>query len=119
MRTINSANYFLATKVTFAVVHECCTMSHEDLDEVWHDLMSRGFEHTVSPKGSGSEYLVDEKNGIVYRKADHWGRCASCNWKLGAVNQGAYAIAKASFADFEDIMTPGMAYMLKKQNLYK
>ena len=53
------------------------------------------------------EYLVDEKNGVVYRIANHWGKCASCDWyirfkgkKDGYTARDRYILAKCNFSDF-------------------
>ena len=117
-RVIDCDNYFVATKVCFnMIVTSTDERNNEALDvdgvnKIWDEMKNRGFEHTVSPKGSGSEYLVDRKNGVVYRKANHWGKCATCAWDIDYFFKGVYAIAKASISDFQNIMTPWLCYSI-------
>ena len=124
-RTVNCDNYYLATKVCFKAICNSCdecngySIGSAGVDKVWAEMKKQSFEHTISPKGSGSEYLVDRKNGIIYRKSNHWGRCASCDWSIDIRYQGSYAIAKASVSDFENIMTPIQCMMLTRTNSFK
>ena len=124
-RVINCDNYYISTKVRFKAIcsswdkQNDCSLGAEGVDKVWSEMKKQGFEHTVSPKGSGSEYLVDRKNGIVYRKSDHWGRCATCNWSIDFDYQGIYAIAKASISEFENTMNLGQCVMLVRKNSFK
>ena len=124
-RVINCDNYYLSTKVRFHAICSAydvcndCSLGIAGVDKVWAEMKKQGFEHTISPKSSGSEYLVDRKNGIVYRKSDHWGRCATCNWSIDFDYKGIYAIAKASVSDFENIMTLMQCVMLTRTNSFK
>ena len=124
-RVINCDNYYIATKVCFNMIVKSTDEGNNEalgvdgVDKIWDEMKKQGFEHTVSPKGSGSEYLVDRKNGVVYRKADHWHKCATCAWDIDYFYKGVYAIAKASISDFQNIMNPIQCYFLLKNNLFK
>ena len=124
-RVIDCDNYYISTKVRFNAICSAYDMCNDSslgtvgVDKVWAEMKKQGLEHTVSPKGSGSEYLVDRKNGIVYRKSDHWGRCASCDWRIDIAFQGIYAIAKASISEFENTMNLWQCMTLVKENSFK
>lgn len=53
-----------------------------------------------SPKSS-SEYLIDKKNGDIYRFSNHWGIVASCIWDIDGKNNSVWDIAKSNVRDFE------------------
>lgn len=99
-------NYWLDTEVVFQSIYEY-NLKDADNNGVWQDPVEKKweeirnsgkFEFTQSPKSS-SQYLVDRATGDVYRKADHWGRCASCYW--GTNMNHNYGIAKANIKDFK------------------
>ena len=94
-------DYFESTVATFHALTDVLD-SPAEVDAAWERLKREHpeWEHHKSPK-SESEYLIDRENGDIYRKSHHWGRVASCNWKISLVNQGAYAIGKANVRDFE------------------
>jgi hypothetical protein len=106
---VNADDYWLNTDALFKTFYEYsendCYSDSKDVwvDPVevrWKNLKSNAdLEHTFSPKSS-SEYLVDKKNNKVYRMADHWGRCASCNWGVDFKNKN-YGIGESNFDDFE------------------
>ncbi len=66
-RVINCDNYYISTKVRFNAICSAYDMCNDSslgivgVDKVWVEMKKQGLEHTVSPKGSGSEYLVDRK----------------------------------------------------------
>ena len=94
-------DYFESTVATFHALTDVLD-SPAEVDAAWERLKKEHpeWEQHKSPK-SESEYLTDRENGDIYRKSHHWGRVASCNWKISLVNQGAYAIGKANVRDFE------------------
>lgn len=113
--TVDSSNYFLYTFANFDEILQ----DHWDKDEnnvhrkfvdavaEFNRMKDTGkYEYTHSPK-SDSEYLVDNKAGVVYRLSNHWGKAASCNWYIrykgkqqGYEASGRYILAKCSFKDF-------------------
>jgi len=111
---VSSENYYMCTDANFEMLE---IEKYEKVDNEWkktfdpYDTFNKmknsgKFKYTHSPK-SNSEYLVDEKDGVVYRIADHWGRCASCNWDIkdnsgNFISTGKYVVlAKCSFRDME------------------
>ena len=112
---VNSSNYFLFTHAVFdEIIQDEWKMDENKVHRKFVDAVaefnkmkeSGKYEYTHSPK-SDSEYLVDEKNGVVYRIANHWGKCASCDWyirfkgeKDGRAAKGGYILAKCNFSDF-------------------
>lgn len=99
-------DYYLDTETLFKAVEEYTPTTNKDgsfKDNVqlkWQEMIDLGkYEFTQSPK-SGSQYLIDRKNGDVYRKADHWGRCASCFWDVD-FKEGGYGIAVSNIKDFK------------------
>ena len=75
---VATSNYYLNTDATFTAL----TQTSKEADKMFNEMVDSGkFEYTPSPKSS-SQYLVDKKNGIIYRYSDHWGKCASCYWDL-------------------------------------
>lgn len=111
---VSAENYYMCTNADFEMLE---VEKWERLDGVlkqtfnpydtFNKMKESGkFDYTHSPK-SDSEYLVDKKEGIVYRIADHWGRCASCNWGIkdnddNYIPTGRYVVlAKCRFKDME------------------
>ena len=76
-KKIDSENYYICTNGEFTVIER-----GENAENTFNKMKDNAdYQYTHSPK-STSEYLIDEKNSCVYRIADHWGRCASCDWGL-------------------------------------
>ncbi|MBQ5506024.1 MAG: hypothetical protein IIT85_02635, partial [Prevotella sp.] len=92
-------DYYEGTEARFEPL---VTSTSGNVDAEWDRLKAEhpDWELHESPK-STSEYLIDRKSGDIYRKSDHWGKVATCSWKLNHVNQGAYAIGKANIRDFK------------------
>jgi hypothetical protein len=89
----------------------------DPLAKKWKDMVDNsGFEYTHSPR-STSQYLVDRKNGVVYRYANHWGRCASCYWLPKSGSE--YQIAKAKISDFKNNNNAFVGRVLNKQYVEK
>lgn len=100
-------DYYLDTSVKFESI-----LSKEDdykaVDKKWIAMKnSNKYDWHKSPKSS-SEYLIDKKTGDIFRFADHWGRVASCDWRI-VVNcdwiidneiTDIFDIAKANIKDF-------------------
>ena len=96
-------DYYLDTEASFKTVEEYKVDKSEahvnNVSEKWEEMKRSGkYTLTHSPK-SNSQYLVDEKSGDVFRMADHWGRCASCNWDVD-FKQHNYGIAVCNVKDF-------------------
>ena len=94
-------DYYVDTGARFNGVE----LGGRSADEVWEEMKSSGkYEWHKSPV-SDSEYLIDAESGEVYRKADHWGRVASCTWLLPNEEKfrdaDGFAIAHANIKDFE------------------
>lgn len=122
---VNSSNYFLYTFANFDEILQDSWKKGEDnvhrkfVDAVaeFNKMKDSGkYEYTHSPK-SDSEYLVDKENGVVYRLANHWGKCASCDWYIkfkgkttGYEAKGTYILAKCSFKDFTRKETTGCLF---------
>lgn len=98
-------DYYLDTDVDFKSI-----LSKEDdyetVDEKWTAMKnSDKYDWHQSPKSS-SEYLIDKKTGDIFRLADHWGRVASCNWRIvpnceiDNENSNIFDIGKANIKDF-------------------
>lgn len=118
----DSSNYFLYTYAVFdEIIQDNWGMDENKVHRKFIDAVaefnkmkeSGKYEYTHSPKSS-SEYLVDKENGVVYRIADHWGKCASCDWyirykgkKDGYAAEGRYILAKCNFSDFHRKETTG------------
>ncbi len=79
---ITKDNFFIATKGTFDL-----------FNGNWNDIDSTEIR---SPKSS-SVYKV--KNGMVYRKSNHWGQVASCYWELNGIKDGEYQIGRIKLSD--------------------
>lgn len=105
-KVVTVDNYWLNTDTLFKSIYEYSGNIKNDKNEWVDDVerewskmkLNKDLEHTFSPKSS-SEYLVNKKTGDIYRKADHWGRCASCYWGLDGKED--YCIAKSNVKDFE------------------
>ena len=113
---VTSSNYFLHTFAEFdEIMQDSWTMGEDKVHRKYTDAVaefnkmkdSGKYEYTHSPK-SDSEYLVDNKNNTVYRLANHWGKCASCDWFVkpkgkttSLAAQGTYILAKCNFRDFK------------------
>lgn len=112
----NSSNYFKSTKVNYTHIFAAgttytrgdITIVFEDADKVWADLLVKYADKIKNSPLSDSCYIVLEDR--VYRKADHWGRCASCYWDLckdkntqypEGFRWGSYSVGVAYFSDFE------------------
>lgn len=120
---VDSSNYFLYTFADFdEIIQDKWEMDENKVHRKFIDAVaefnkmkeSGKYEYTHSPK-SDSEYLVDKENGIVYRVANHWGKCASCDWyirykgkKDGYIAEGRYILAKCNFSDFIRKETTGI-----------
>jgi len=121
--TADSSNYFLYTYAVFdEIIQDKWEMDENKVHRKFIDAVaefnemkeSGKYEYTHSPK-SDSEYLVDKENGVVYRIANHWGKCASCDWyirykgkKDGYATEGSkYILAKCNFSDFRRKETTG------------
>ena len=78
--------------------------SYFELRDKWiTEYLSLG-EHKYSPyASSGSEYVLDRKNGIIYRFSDHWGDVASCKWTIKPNEEFGFRIAMAKLEDFRRI----------------
>ena len=98
-------DYYLDTDVDFKSI-----LSKEDdyktVDDKWTAMKnSDKYDWHQSPKSS-SEYLIDKKTGDIFRLADHWGRVASCNWRIvpnceiDNENSNIFDIGKANIKDF-------------------
>nr|DAO60346.1 MAG TPA: hypothetical protein [Caudoviricetes sp.] len=98
-------NYYLDTDVDFKSI-----LSKEDdyktVDDKWTAMKnSDKYDWHQSPKSS-SEYLIDKKTGDIFRLADHWGRVASCNFRIvpnfeiDNENSNIFDIGKANIKDF-------------------
>lgn len=98
-------DYYLDTDVDFKSI-----LSKEDdyktVDEKWTAMKnSDKYDWHQSPKSS-SEYLIDKKTGDIFRLADHWGRVASCNWRIvpnceiDNENSNIFDIGNANIKDF-------------------
>lgn len=103
-------NYWLNTDTTFKNIY---SYNSDDATELgkkedkswsdpvearWEEMRNSGkYEFTQSPKSS-SQYLVDKKENKVYRKSDHWGRCASCVWDFDGTHN--YGIGVSHIDDF-------------------
>ena len=92
-------DYYEGTEARFEPL---VTSTSGDVDAEWDRLKAEhpDWELHESPK-SNSEYLIDRNSGDIYRKSNHWGKVATCIWKLNHVNQGAFAIGKANIKDFK------------------
>ena len=111
---VSSENYYMCTDANFEAMEiekwekvDGVLKQTFDPYDTFNKMKNSGkFKYTYSPK-SNSEYLVDEKEGVVYRIADHWGRCASCNWDIkdnegNFIGTGRYIVlAKCRFKDME------------------
>lgn len=71
---ITAANFHLSTKAEWTMI------DNGNVDLVWSALVEANGLFFRSE--SGSEYVVCD--GVVFRKADHWGSVASCDWKIAA-----------------------------------
>lgn len=73
-------------------------LKHEHPEWEWH----------LSPKSS-SEYLIDKETGDIYRYSDHWGKVATCHWKVkGGHGVTEQIIAKANIKDFDRNISEGL-----------
>ncbi len=116
VKNINLDNYYIGTDATFERVAGVTmsldengnwTSNRKEVDDLWQSMKDSGKYAWHKSPLSDSEYLIDEKNGDIYRYADHWGRVSSCNWYLDAstrIDDRGYdrteAIAKANIKDF-------------------
>jgi len=123
--TADPSNYFLYTEAVFdEIIKDKWEMYENKINRKFIDAVvefnkmkeSGKYEYTHSPK-SDSEYLVDKENGVVYRIANHWGKCASCNWyirhkgeKDGIAEEGRYILAKCDFSSFRRKDTDDIFY---------
>ncbi|MGC3978204.1 MAG: hypothetical protein QM751_08280 [Paludibacteraceae bacterium] len=93
-------DYYLDTETTYQSI-----LSKEDtwkeIDERWKEMKESGKYHWHQSPKSSSEYLIDEKNGDVYRYSDHWGRVASCSWDIESESEQKWDIAKSNIKDFK------------------
>lgn len=76
-KEITFYNFHISTKVDFKRVTE---KEWKDVSNVINKLK---FTHTSE---SGSSYMVTD-DGLVYRKSNHWGAIASCEWTLEGEGQ--------------------------------
>lgn len=106
--SISTDDYWLNTDTIFQSVYEYKKEDANSEDGVWRDPVlkkwnemkrSGKYEFTQSPKSS-SQYLVDKESGDIFRCADHWGRCASCNW-ANNFSQSDYGIGVSNIKDFK------------------
>lgn len=70
------------------------------------DYVNRGERRHSPYRSSISEYVVDRKNGVIYRYSDHWGSVGGCKWTIDKENvhpngQIGISIAKAKISDFK------------------
>lgn len=96
---VTNKNYFVNTIAEFDMVAEW-----DEANRIWNKMKREsGFEYHHSPiEGSCSEYLIDNKEGVVYRFSNHWGKCASCNWKIkNCPSKVVEAVAKCSLKEFK------------------
>jgi hypothetical protein len=106
-------DYYLYTDATFEPIvnyrdywnKEGYSGGREHIRKDWEKLREYhpDWEYHKSPKyESESEYLVDKENGDIYRFSDHWGKVATCNWRVRGMRYlGDTAIAKANINDFK------------------
>lgn len=95
---ISKDDYYIGTDTVFDKVD----LEGKSIDEKWDELKKLGkFEQ--SPKSS-SEYIVTDEG--VYRKADHWGRCASCYWDFNGGGDGF--VENIGFSPFSRFKTNGL-----------
>ena len=73
-KTVTFSDYHLNTKVAFRKLEGAFYKNYMT-------LIKSGLPSHKSPK-SDSTYWHDEKNGLVYRSANHWGEVASCIWDI-------------------------------------
>jgi len=106
---VNADDYWLSTSTSFMNLFSYDSFESktdekgewvDPIELEWEKLKKENpkLEHTHSPK-STSEYLVDREKGLVYRMADHWGRCASCYWDFQGTH--SYGIGVSKLSDFE------------------
>lgn len=101
MPQVTLEDYYLSTETTFKSV----LSGDEDwkkTDERWEKMKKDPkFKFHPSPK-SGSQYLIDESTGDIYRYSDHWSRVASCEWHLESKKEDGWDwdIAKSNIRDF-------------------
>lgn len=98
---VSVQDYYLSTSTLFKnhLNIKDKDWDYEAIDQEWERLkQDPDLVHTHSPKSS-SEYLVNHKTGDVYRLADHWGRCASCEWDYD--RDSSYGIGKSNVKDFK------------------
>lgn len=107
MPVVTTDDYYLDTEAEFKNLYDG---ERKDLDDVWNEMKKKsGFSFHKSPK-SDSEYLIDERNGDIYRYANHWFRVASCEWSIDSINgYYGYDIAKCNIKNFKRKSRHGLA----------
>lgn len=122
-RTPTLDDYYINTSTTFKGID----LEGKSVDEKWDELKSQdGMEHHKSPL-SDSEYLIDQKTGDVYRKSDHWGKVATCQWDFeGEHSEGGFSIGVSNIKDFDswtrrrvDNYVTSPEYMKEYRNVLK
>jgi predicted metal-binding transcription factor (methanogenesis marker protein 9) len=110
MPVVTIDDYFLDTEAKFENLYND---TRKDLNDIWNKMKEEsGFSFHKSPK-SDSEYLIDKKNGDIYRYANHWFRVASCEWSIDSVNgYYGYDIAKCNIKNFKRKSRFGLANYL-------
>lgn len=117
VKDINKHNFYISTKVEFKDLGLRGGESYNFFEKLKQENPEK---YQTSPK-SGSEYIVFEDK--VYRKSNHWGRVASCEWLLKIspskeYEYGQWVIGLAYFKDFEinyDDSYPSGSYVLNKE----
>jgi hypothetical protein len=91
---VDGTNYHIGTNAKFTPIE----IGDLECKKEWDKLIKKYGKDKQSPL-SNSKYIVT-KNG-VYRLADHWGRCASCEWNIPNDNDSKIdRIGYANFSEF-------------------
>lgn len=100
MPQVTPKDYYLSTKTTFKSVIPG-DEHWQKTEERWEKMKKDPkFNWHHSPK-SGSQYLIDESTGDIYRYSDHWGNVASCEWGIETKKEDGWDIAKSNIREFE------------------
>lgn len=74
-------DFYMATTTIFDNT-EYETKTYSEKEGIWEKLKDNDYMIHQNSPSSNSEYLIDSRNGNIYRYADHWGTVASCRWYL-------------------------------------